>query len=420
MLSQAENELLTRVGPGTPAGELLRRYWHVAGAAFELSEEKPIKQVRMFGEDLVLFRMPPARGENEPRYGLVGDRCPHRLTSFKYGLIDCEGIRCVYHGWKFDSAGKCLEMPAEGPNTTFKDKVRHKAYPVKKLAGLLFAYLGPLPAPELPRWDVLVREDGWRWGVVESVIDCNWLQAMENSVDPSHLYWLHGSIGSQALPVGANRYAALGLPENFEEEHEFFVMPYGIMKRRITPNPTPGLPKEVEQHPLVFPTMLRLLVGMESALKQGWEAAKQITPEEAKLKYVHNMHFRTPVDDEHTMHYNVSFLPSKRTMKADEDPPFEVAPFKDREGNYRVQYVTAQDSLAWEAQGSIVDRTQEHLGTDDKGVIMLRKLVREQIEVVRNGGDPLGTIRDPAQNVLIDLDMIHEPFGLYKPKETVT
>jgi len=418
MLTQAENELLTRVGPGTPAGALLRRYWHVAAAAFELTEEKPIKPVRMFGEDLVLFRMPPGPGETQPQYGLVGDRCPHRNTSFKNGIVDCEGIRCVYHGWKFAADGRCLEQPAEGRDSTFKDKIHHRAYPVQKLAGLLFAYLGPLPAPELPRWDVLVREDGWRWGIVESVIDCNWLQTMENSVDPSHLYWLHGSLGTRALPVGADRYAVLGLPTDYEEEHEFEIVPHGIMKRRLTPNPKPGLPPEVEQHPLVFPTMLRLVPSMKSVLNQGWKAASLITPEEQQLGYVHNMHFRTPVDDEHTMHYNVSFLPSKRTMSADEDPPFEFAPFKDDAGNTKLEIVTAQDALAWEAQGAIVDRTAEHLGTADQGLITLRKLVREQIEIVRAGGDPLGVIRDPAQNRMIDLDIIHEPFGLFGKEKT--
>jgi 5,5'-dehydrodivanillate O-demethylase oxygenase subunit len=414
MLTQAENEMLTRVGPGTPAGELLRRYWHVAAAACELSEAKPLKRVRMFGEDLVLFRMPPRPGESETRYGLVGERCPHRLTSFKHGVVDCEGIRCIYHGWKFAPDGACIDMPAEEPGSTYKDRLRHRAYPVKKLAGLLFAYLGPAPAPELPRWDLLAREDGRRWGVIESVIDCNWLQTMENSVDPSHLFWLHGTLGTRALPPGAARNAVFGLPPQYEEKHEYDLVPFGIMKRRITPNRTPGLPPEMEQHPLVFPTGLRLVLSMESVLKQNWQASRTITPDEARVGYVHNMHFRTPIDDEHTMHYNVSFLPSSRTMSADEDPPFEVCGFRNADGEIKLEIVTAQDVLAWEAQGAIVDRSQEHLVGADRGVTILRKLLREQIEIVQNGGDPLGTIRDPSQNLLIDLDVVHEPFGVYR------
>jgi 5,5'-dehydrodivanillate O-demethylase len=418
MLTQAENDALTLVGRGTPAGELLRRYWHVVAAASELSEAAPIKAVRLLGEDLTLFRMPPAEGEPQPKYGLVASRCPHRGASFIHGLIDCEGIRCIYHGWKFAPDGKCLDQPAEGPDSTFKDRIRHRAYPVQKLAGLLFAYLGPLPAPLLPRWDVLAREDGRRFGVIESVIDCNWLQAMENSVDPSHLYWLHGSLGSRNLPIGKERYAALGLQSEYDEKNEFFEVEYGIMKRRITPSPTPGKPPEMEQHPLVFPNILRLVPSLSSL--RALEAMKTLDDEERQLKYVHDMDFRTPIDDTHTMEYRLCFLPSKRTLAPDEDPPFEVSPFKDDAGNFRLEIIPAQDALAWESQGAIADRTEEHLGAADRGIIMFRKMIRDQIAAVQRGEDPLGVIRDPAKNVLIDLDVVHEPLGLHRPAEHAT
>lgn len=414
MLTQAENDALTRVGPGTPAGELLRRYWHVAAAASELTEESPVKPVRLLGEDLILFRMPPRPGESQPRYGLVEERCPHRLASFQYGLIDCEGIRCIYHGWKFAPDGRCLEQPAEGPQSTFKDRIRHRAYPVQKLAGLLFAYLGPEPAPLLPRWDVLVREDGRRFGVIESVIECNWLQAMENSVDPSHLYWLHGTLGSRNLPVGKERFAALGLQAEYEEQNEFFRVEYGIMKRRITPSPTPGARPEVEQHPLVFPTYLRLVPSLASL--RTLNAAQTLTEEEKQLRYVHDMDFRTPVDDTHTMEYRLCFIPSSTRMPAHEDPPFESSPFKDADGNYRLDIIPAQDSLAWESQGALADRSREHLGVSDRGIILFRKLIQEQIEAVERGEDPIGVIRDPAKNVMIDLDVVHEPLGLYRAR----
>ena len=417
MLTSVENETLTRVGPGTPAGELLRRYWHVVAAASELTEDAPIRRVRLLGEDLVLFRLPLEAGETQLRYGLVVERCPHRGASFAHGLLDCEGIRCIYHGWKFALDGTCLEQPAEGPQSTFKDRLRHRAYPVQKLAGLLFAYLGPLPAPLLPRWDVLVREDGRRFGVIESVIDCNWLQAMENSVDPSHLYWLHGSLGSRNLPVGKERFAALGLQSEYGEENEFFPVEYGIMKRRITPSPTPGKPPEMEQHPLVFPNILRLVPSLSSL--RALQAAKTLDAEESKLRYVHDMDFRTPIDDTHTMEYRLCFLPSARRMSPNEDPPFESSPFKDEQGNFRLDIIPAQDALAWESQGAIADRTAEHLGAADRGIIMFRKLVKEQIEAVQRGEDPIGVIRDPAKNVLIDLDVVHEPLGLYRPAERV-
>jgi 5,5'-dehydrodivanillate O-demethylase len=411
VLTQSENDTLTRVGPGTPCGELLRRYWHVAGTASELTDTAPVKAVRLLGEDLILYRMPPRPGEREPAYGLVEERCPHRNASFIHGIVDCEGIRCIYHGWKFAPDGTCLEQPAEGADSTFKDRIRQRAYPVQKLAGLLFAYLGPAPAPLLPRWDVLVREDGRRFGVIESVIDCNWLQAMENSVDPAHLYWLHGSIGSRHLPLGKERFAALGLQAQYEEQNEFFQTEYGIMKRRITPSPRPGEPPEMEQHPLVFPTYLRLVPSQASL--RALEAAKTFTDEESKLRYVHDMDFRTPIDDTHTMEYRMCFVPSKNRTPAGDDPPFENSPFKDENGNYRLDLIPAQDALAWESQGALTDRSREHLGAADRGVIMLRKLIREQIDVVKAGQDPLGVIRDPAKNVMIAFDVVHEPLGLY-------
>ena len=245
-MRQDENETLTRVGPDTPAGELLRRYWHPVSIAAELTEEKPIKAVKLLGEKLVVFQLPLGPDESEPRYGLVAEQCRHRLASLAYGRVDHEGIRCPYHGWKYDLQGRCLETPPEPSDSKYYREIRQPAYPVQKLAGLLFAYMGPAPAPLLPRWDVLVREDGRRWVTVESVIDCNWLQPMENSVDPSHLYWLHGETSYLGREM-----------RQYDEKHEFIRFEYGIVKRRITPGNKPSDPPVVDEHPLVFPTVLR-------------------------------------------------------------------------------------------------------------------------------------------------------------------
>lgn len=378
MLPREENELLTRVGSDTPAGELLRRYWHPAAVAGELTEEKPIKAVKILGEKLVVFR------DKGGRYGLVGEHCSHRLASLAYGRVEEDGIRCPYHGWKYDAQGRCLEQPAEPPDSTYKDRIRHKAYPVEKLAGLLFAYLGPEPVPLLPRWDVLVREDGKRWTVIESVIDCNWLQPMENSVDPSHLYWLHGTSGH----LGDHM-------KEYREEREFIRFEYGIWKRRITPGKAPSDPPMVDEHPLVFPTILRHVAR--------WTGGG----------FRHNMQIRVPVDDTHTQVYRVNFVPSS-TERApiDQDPRYEYCALKTSDGGYNMDLVSAQDSMAWETQGSISDRTQEHLGASDEGIIVFRKLLKEQIETVQRGGEPMGVIRDPEKNRIIEFDIINERIGL--------
>src|SRR6266508_4233065 len=156
MLTQEENERLTRVGPGQPAGELLRRYWLPIAPVQELSAEQPTRFVRVLGEDLVLFR---DKGGN---VGLIQDHCVHRGASLLYGRVEERGIACAYHGWLYDTQGTCLETPAEPADSKFYLTVKAKAYPVQKFIGMYWAYLGPLPAPEIPRYDVWVRQDGVR------------------------------------------------------------------------------------------------------------------------------------------------------------------------------------------------------------------------------------------------------------------
>jgi 5,5'-dehydrodivanillate O-demethylase len=389
-MRQAENEFLARVGPGTPAGELLRRYWHPVSVVGELTEETPIKRVTILGEKLVVFRLPLGPGETDVRYGLVGEQCQHRRASLFYGRLECEGIRCPYHGWKYDLEGNCLETPPEPPDWAYKNEIRHPAYPVKKLGGLLFAYMGPAPAPELPRWDCLVREDGKRWITVESMLDCNWLQPMENSVDPSHLYWLHGE--SAYLGRASRQYS---------EKHEFAPFEYGIMKRRINPGRTPSDPPEVDEHPLVFPNMLRLVTLADRGKKNG--------------RFRHAIQIRVPIDDTHTQVYRANFIPSatERTP-ADQDAPHEYRPLKDEDGNYLMDIVSAQDAMAWETQGALTDRTLEHIGHGDRGIVMFRRMLKEQIEIVQKGGEPFGIIRDPAKNTILHIDVYNEAIGLPK------
>src|SRR5579864_1465096 len=184
-LTAEENAFLTQVGPGTPGGELLRRYWLPIAAAQELTEESPTKFVRVLGEDLVLFK------DKEGRYGLVQDHCPHRGASLLYGRVEARGIACAYHGWLYDTQGNCLETPAEPADSKLYLTVKHRAYPVEPLFGLYWTYMGPAPVPPLRKLDIWARPDGTRKLAVHPVIDCNWFQAMENSVDPAHLQILH-------------------------------------------------------------------------------------------------------------------------------------------------------------------------------------------------------------------------------------
>ncbi|MFM9971910.1 MAG: Rieske 2Fe-2S domain-containing protein [Burkholderiales bacterium] len=395
MTTQSENETLTRVGPGSPAGELLRRYWHPVAAAGDLTDEKPIKAIKLLGEKLVVFRLPAVAQDSGPRYGLVAEQCRHRLASMAYGSVDDKGISCPYHGWKYDVSGQCIEQPAEPPESTYKTRIRQPAYPVQKLGGLLFAYLGPLPAPVLPRWDVLAREDGRRWIVIDSVIECNWLQPMENSVDPAHFYFLHGSLSKPEV-LGPRRMA------KYDEKHEFNRFEYGIMKLRVRPGKNPGDPPLRDEHPLIFPTTLRLDIDV-----RGSHEVRNV------------LQIRVPIDDTRTQHYSINFIPSTTVTSPQQvDPPHEYCALKNAAGEYNMDLVLAQDSMAWETQGEITDRTQEHLASSDRGIVMLRKLIREQIEIVQAGGEPMGVLRGPEYDRIIRFDTTQDQLGV-KPSETV-
>ncbi len=375
-LTPEENDFLTRVGPGQPAGELLRRYWHPIATHEELSAERPTKFVRLLGEDLVLFR------DTQGRVGLLAEHCAHRGASLCYGRVEGRGIACPYHGWLYDTQGNILETPPERNDAILKH-VKQKAYPVQKFIGLYWAYLGPLPAPVIPPYDVWVRKDGRRRIVVHPELACNWLQAMENSVDPAHLQILHQEfIGRGRRPVNTTR----GFTDDVKD-FEFYVTPIGIMKRRTYVDGT------VDEHPLIFPHILR----------QG--NATQV---------------RVPIDDTHTAHIHIQFHPTPdgSLVEDEEDPPVEyLAPYKDPPdgvhpyARFRLNSVLAQDHMAWETQGPIADRTREHLSYSDRGIVLFRRLLKEQITRVQQGLDPLGVIRDP-NHPMIDTNLYGEAQGV--------
>jgi 5,5'-dehydrodivanillate O-demethylase len=383
MLTQEENDLLTRVSAGTPAGRLLRRYWHVVAATAELTAAQPKKRVRILGEDLVLYR------DKSGNYGLVAEKCSHRGVSLYYGFIEPDGIRCPYHGWKYNACGNCLEQPFENPETGFKDKIQHPAYPVEKLAGLLFAYLGPPERkPFIPKWDLLVRDDGIKKIDVCEALRCNWLQAMENSVDPTHTYFLHShTLKLKGDPDHVPFHYRMVSKIDFQLQiHPTWA---GIQKQRTFADE--NAPAETP-HPLVFPNILFVPVRIGYAL-----------------------HFRTPIDDHNTQVYQFRFSPTKdgNAVAQPEDTPIEYVGTTNEAGEFHMDNFTSQDHMAWETQGPIADRAKEHLGEADRGIIMLRKLLREQIQAVQNGEDPVGINRDPSKDEIIRMipDKAYDAFS---------
>jgi 5,5'-dehydrodivanillate O-demethylase len=384
MLTAEENELLTRVGPGTPAGEMLRRYWWPVGLSDEVKARGAPRRARLLGEDLVLFR------DGQSQLGVLALHCSHRGTSLEYGRVEESGIRCPYHGWLYDRTGQCLDQPAEPEGSApsaalragFKDRIRHPAYLAEELGGLVFAYLGPQPAPLLPRYDLLLREDGarlvWNGGTPGHF---NWLQNVENAVDQAHLPFLHASV----YPSMAMKRPSIDWERTW----------YGVKATtRI-----PGIPTE------------KVSIFIYPAHNRFTGARKERTPSQ-------NMVFRVPVDDEWSNVYLVNFYPGMDPaslqsgdvdLRARDLPPGVYLRVDD--GWWGVAS-RDQDQMAVETQGPIADRASEHLATSDRGVIMLRDMVKEAIEDVRQGRDPIGVIRDVEENEYISFDAQMEEIGV--------
>ncbi len=381
MLTSEQNRRLTQVGPGTPMGELLRRYWHPFAAVGEL-DARPTKAVTLLGEELVAYR------DASGTYGLIDRYCPHRRVDLSYGIPEQAGLRCMYHGWLFDEAGTCTEQPFEEtvhPDGRFKEKTGVRAYPVQTLGGLLFTYMGPEPAPLLPNYDMLAQpERVWRELFITE-LPCSWLQCQENSVDPVHLEWLHGVFGAHEARLRGHRDPLAEALAEYGRHREigFDRFERGIIKRRVYGSSTRQDPKWSVGHPLLFPNVL-----------QGGGGGRYF------------MQFRVPMDDERTWHVELTsyWFPDDVDVPGQTSVPYHHVTLAHPDGRLRGDDTMAQDSTAWVLQGPIVDRSLEMLGESDRGLILFRQMLEEQMRIVAEGGEPMNLVRDPAANHLIHND----------------
>ncbi len=364
MLTAEENRLLTQVGPGTPMGELLRRYWHPIAAVAEL-DDQPTKPVRLMGEDLVLYKA------GNGTYGLIDLHCAHRRADLSYGIVEDCGLRCNYHGWMFDETGACIDQPFEEtahPEANFKERVGIKAYEVAPRGGMLWAYIGPKPAPCLPDWDVY-SERGFKQ-IVLSEVPCNWLQGQENSIDPVHFEWLHSN-WSLTLKGKPDQYSPTHLKIGFDEfEH-------GFVYRRVR--------EDTSEEDELW-TIGRVCL---------WPNAL----------YTGHFEWRVPVDDENTLSvawFN-DVIPGDAPFEQ-ERIPYWYSPIKDEKtGRWISSHTMQQDFIAWVGQGTIADRSQETLGDSDRGIIMIRRRFMDDLKVIADGGDPKGVFRDEPNNHQVPL-----------------
>lgn len=373
-----KQERLTRVSKGTPGGEYLRRFWHPIAASAELKGDEvlPVIPVKILGERLALFRC------EDGTLGLVAERCPHRGAALSYGMVEDGCIRCPYHGWKFDKAGQCVDTPAESKESTLKERIKIDGYEVVERKGLIWAYLGPKPAPLLPNWQFVVRED-YKHDVGITRMPCNWFQIAENNMDPLHVEHLHMRYTNYVR-------SRLGEPTFKGRKHDriaFEPFPYGIIKKRLWEGDSEDSVEWTVGHPVIYPATAQILYH------NGW------------VQY----QIRTPVDDTNTIIFWYNCLPREAGEKPQTDVPMWENPCWNKEGQFMPEQINAQDMMVFINQGDITDHTLENLGESDKGVVLFRRTILKEIERVERGEDPTGTVRDVEENTpWIDLPIEDE------------
>ena len=371
MLHPEENELLTRIEPGAKMGDYLRRYWHPIAGVSEF-DSRDIKPVRLFGENLVLYK------DKSGEFGLIGRQCAHRLADLAYGFVEERGLRCNYHGWRFDKEGACVERPFEdvvrglegGAGAGGGGKIRLPAYRVQSHAGMVWAYMGPDPAPLLPDWEPFSWKNGFVQ-IVLSEVPCNWLQCQENSIDPVHFEWMHERWAQQLKGQDGPRP-----PRHLKLA--FTEFDYGFCYHRIKEDSDEHHENWVIGRVALWPNCFYLTEHFE---------------------------WRVPIDNENTLSVTWKFtrVPREQEPYLQERIPTWVGPVFDENGDWITTHVMNQDFLAWAGQGAITDRTKENLGLSDRGIVMMRRRFFAELENLAAGGEPKGLIRDAAKNVAVEL-----------------
>ncbi len=390
MLSPADNGLLTKVGPGTPMGELMRRYWLPFIYSSELEADGPPQRVRLLGEDLIAYR------DTSGRVGLMAAACPHRGASMFFGRNEEDGLRGVYHGWKFDVTGACVDMPNEPAESNFKHKIGATAYAAAEQGEVVWAYMGPRQQdpPGLPQFEwalVPPEQRHFRW---KAVRDCNWLQAIEGDVDTSHLYFLHGRLHEAGSPA------------------------HGVYHRDKSPV------LQVTETPIGLLYAARRDEGIEGYY---WRTAQHLMPcftlIPADPDGLTPCVMWIPIDDEHTLTWQLAWHPTVPLNDRELKRPGGVGPLApqqgvaypewrtvatvengfliDREEQRRHSFtgiptIPLQDTAVTVSMGAINDRTKEHLGTTDAMIIATRRTLLRAAKALRDRGQEPPGAEDPS------------------------
>lgn len=391
-----DNEILTRTGPATPMGNLLRQYWIPAVKSDEVAVDAPPMRLRLLGENLVAFRT------TSGKVGIFDHRCPHRGASLFFGRNEDDGIRCIYHGWKFDVTGKCIETPTESADSDIKDQVKATAYPTQERGGIVWVYMGNAKTlPQLPNLEANFLPEEQRW-VRTGMRECNWLQALEGDIDTAHLSFLHlGAMAADDFPPGSPAYF---FQKDKAPKFEVNETDYGTMYGAYRPGDKGENYWRIAHFLMPFWTMPPGGPLERNIIARAW----------------------VPIDDEHTMFWHLSApLPERPPIALsdkggkgliginffqekflpDSSDWLGRSRYMNHSGNdygidrdvqrndsfSGIDGVHMQDQAITESMGAIVDRSREHLGNSDKMIIMTRrKLLKAVAELNDNKTVPDG------------------------------
>ena len=394
MLLREENEFLTRIGPGTPMGELLRRYWLPVALGSELFEpDCPPVRVKLLGERLVAFR------DTHGRVGLLDEFCAHRRASLFLGRNEECGLRCVYHGWKYDVEGRCVDMPNEPPESNFKDKIHLKAYPTVELGGVIWAYLGPkekTPPPPKFKWTQVPEDHRMVAKVLE---ECNWLQALDGNFDTVHPGLLHRNLTTETKRAGTNPLSRMYVMEGSGgtkiAQQEIELTDYGFYYGAI--RPWGAEEHYVNVNHFVLPVH-QFRVSAVGGKAKSW---------------LFEGHMVVPMDDENCIDYVWRYCLGDHREELEEierergrgvgEVGSDFRKIRNKDNDWLIdrqvqkfetytgiEGINTQDHAVQESMGPIMDRTMENLGNSDKIVFAARQRLAQAARQVQDGGDPPG------------------------------